>query len=200
VARRRGTGNGEKIVIRTIARILVVAFVVAAHCGTAVAERPPEWAQPVAVAGVPNLHQIAPGIYRSAQPSALGMHNLEAMGIRTVISFRNYHDDDAAIQGTHLRSVRVPINTWDIRDDQVVATLRALKNASDGPFLIHCQHGADRTGLMSAMYRIVVEGWDKPRAVAELTRGGYGYHTVWANILHYIDAVDVDKIRRQVGD
>ena len=34
-----------------------------------------------------------------------------------------------------------------------------LKDAENGPFLIHCQHGADRTGLMSAMYRILEQGW-----------------------------------------
>lgn len=181
-----------------IVHSLLVAFVIALHCGGAAAERRADWAQPMAVAGVPNLHQIAPGIYRSAQPTALGMRNLEAMGIRTVISLRNYHDDRETLKGTRLHSMRVPINTWDIRDEQVVATLRKLKQNADGPFLIHCQHGADRTGLMSAMYRIVIQGWDKRRAVEELTQGGYGYHVVWKNILHYIDAVDAEAIRRQV--
>lgn len=181
-------------------RILVTALVIAFHCGAAAAERPPEWAQPLVVAGVPNLYQIAPGVFRSAQPTAIGMRHLEAMGIRTVISFRHFHDDRELMKGTHLHLIRVPINTWDISDEEVVATLRELKRAADGPFLIHCQHGADRTGLMSAMYRIVVQGWDKQRAVEELTRGGYGYHAIWQNILHYIDGVDVDKIRRQVGN
>jgi len=165
----------------------------------AAAERPQEWATPMAVQGVPNLHQITPRIYRSAQPTSLGMRKLDAMGVRTVVSFRNYHDDRELLKGTHIRSVRIPINTWDIRDEHVVAALRELKRQDEGLVLIHCQHGADRTGLMSAMYRIVVEGWDKQRAVDELTKGGYGYHTMWKNILDYIDQVDVEKIRREVS-
>jgi protein tyrosine/serine phosphatase len=51
---------------------------------------------------------------------------------------------------------------------------------------------------MSAMYRIVIQGWDKQQAVDEMTKGGYGYHVVWKNILRYIKNVDVEKIRRQV--
>jgi protein tyrosine/serine phosphatase len=181
-----------------ILRSLIVAFAIVLHGGIAAAERPAEWAQPMAVAGVPNLHQIAPGIYRSAQPTGAGLRSLEEKGVRTVISFRAYHDDRKLLKNTHLREVHIPINTWDIRDAQVVATLRQLKREADGPFLIHCQHGADRTGLMSAMYRIVVQGWDKQRAVEEMTQGNYGYHPVWKNILQYIENVDVDKIRRQV--
>ena len=41
--------------------------------------------------------------------------------------------------------------------------MRMLKKTENGPFLIHCQHGADRTGLMSAMYRMLEQDW---------TRGG----------------------------
>ena len=166
--------------------------------GPAAAEQPPEQAQPISLPGAPNLHRIAPNLYRSAQPTQIGMHNLEKLGIRTIISFRNNHDDAELLAGTRLRVVQVPINTWDIRDEHVVSTLRTLKRAEDGPFLLHCQHGADRTGLMSAMYRIVAQGWDKPRAIEELTGGGYGYHAVWKNIPRYIEHVDIDEIRRQV--
>lgn len=183
--------------MKRYAHALVLAVVL--YCGSALAERPPEWAQPITLSGAPNLHRIAPGVFRSAQPSALGMRELEKIGIRTVVSLRNNHDDSGMLKSTRLRLVAVPIDTWDIRDEHVVTTLRVLKRTEDGPFLIHCQHGADRTGLMSAMYRIVIQGWDKKRAIEELTQGGYGYHAVWKNIPHYIDNVDVDKIRSLVN-
>jgi len=179
-------------------RAVGLVFAIVVCSGAVAAERPQEWAQPVAVEGVPNLHQITPRIYRSAQPTEIGMRSLEEMGVRTVISFRAHHNDRKLLKDTRIREVHIPINTWEIRDAHVVATLRKLKRETDGPVLIHCQHGADRTGLMSAMYRIVIEGWDKQRALEEMTQGGYGYHVVWKNILRYIKNVDVEKIRRQV--
>ena len=77
--------------------------------------------------------------------------------------------------------------------------MRILRNPHNGPDLIHCQHGADRTGLMSAMYRILEEGWTVDDALAELTEGGYGYHAMWSNILRYVRGADIDKLRAATG-
>jgi protein tyrosine/serine phosphatase len=159
------------------------------------AERNPEWAAPVPLAGVPNLHKVADGVYRSAQPTAEGFKNLEKLGIKTVINLRALHDDAGETKGTKLRRVDVPVNTWHIEEADVIRVMTLLAQKENGPFLIHCQHGADRTGLMCAMYRILVQGWTKDKALDEMTNGGYGYHTVWANIITYIQKADVAKLK-----
>lgn len=161
--------------------------------------RPAQWAVPITLEGVPNLHQITPTLYRSEQPSELGFRNLEKLGIRTVINLRAFNSDDDEVRGTQLRTERVRILTWNIDDDHVVDVMRMLKQPENGPFLIHCQHGADRTGLMSAMYRMLEQNWTAEDALAELTGGGYGYHTVWKNILRYIRSADVEKLRAAIG-
>ena len=51
---------------------------------------------------------------------------------------------------------------------------------------------------MSAMYRMVEQGWTKQAAIDELVNGGYGFHPVWQNILQYLNQVDVASIRQQV--
>ena len=127
------------------------------------------------------------------------MKNLEKLGIRTVINLRWFNNDRKEAQGTSLRTERVKILTWDVDDDHVIEVMRMLKQPENGPFLIHCQHGADRTGLMSAMYRILEQGWSVDDALAELTGGGYGYHSIWTNILRYVRSADVDKLRAAIG-
>jgi protein tyrosine/serine phosphatase len=37
-----------------------------------------------------------------------------------------------------------------------------------GAVYVHCQAGMDRTGFAVAAYRILVDGWDADRAMAEL--------------------------------
>ena len=165
----------------------------------AVPQRNPRWAEPISLEGVPNLHRISPGLYRSEQPTALGMKNLEKLGIRTVINLRFFNNDRKEVAGTLLRTERVKILTWDIDDQQVVEVMRMLRDPQNGPFLIHCQHGADRTGLMSAMYRILEQGWSVDDALAELTGGGYGYHSMWSNILKYVRSADIEKLRAAIG-
>ena len=161
--------------------------------------RPTQWAEPIELGGVPNLHRITPTLYRSEQPNAEGMKNLEKMGIRTVINLRYFNHDDDEVKGTNLRTERTKILTWRIDDEHVVEVMRMLKKTENGPFLIHCQHGADRTGLMSAMYRILVQGWSKEEALEELTEGGFGYHSMWRNIPRYIESADVDELRAAIA-
>lgn len=45
--------------------------------------RPAHWAAPVSMNGVPNLHKVSDTLYRSAQPTAEGMANLKAHGIKS---------------------------------------------------------------------------------------------------------------------
>jgi protein tyrosine/serine phosphatase len=176
----------------------VLAQDVSAPIPAAAAVRPVQWAEPVEMEGVSNLHRISPTLYRSEQPTALGMKNLEKLGIRTVINLRAFNDDKDEVKGTSLRTERVKILTWRIDDKHVIEVMRMLKNSENGPFLIHCQHGADRTGLMSAMYRVLEQGWTPEDALTELIDGGYGYHSMWKNIVRYVRSVDVASLREAI--
>jgi protein tyrosine/serine phosphatase len=183
--------------IKAIAASLAVSLSTFASAGEA--PRDQRWAEPMTLDGVPNLHRITPTLYRSEQPTPLGFENLEKLGIRTVINLRAFNSDDDEVRGTSLRTERVRILTWKIDDAQVIDVMRMLRNTENGPFLIHCQHGADRTGLMSAMYRVLEQGWSVDDALAELRDGGYGYHAVWKNILRYVRSADVDELRAEIS-
>ncbi|HUQ08743.1 MAG TPA: tyrosine-protein phosphatase [Steroidobacteraceae bacterium] len=165
----------------------------------AAAARNAKWAVPIALAGVPNLHRITDSLYRSEQPTAEGFRNLEKLGIRTVINLRYFNSDDDEAQGTNLNLHRVRILTWRAGDDHVVEVMRLLRQKENGPFLIHCQHGADRTGLMSAMYRMLEQNWTPEEALAELIDGGYGFHSMWKNIKRYVLAADVTRLRESLN-
>jgi protein tyrosine/serine phosphatase len=191
----------KRIVVCLLAGLVAPTFAQdSAEPAVSKPSRPASWALPVTLEGVPNLHRITPMLYRSEQPTALGMQNLEKLGIRTVINLRAFNNDDDEVRGTKLRTEHTRILTWHVDDKQVIEVMRWLKNADNGPFLIHCQHGADRTGLMSAMYRILEQGWAPDEALAELTEGGYGYHSMWRNILRYVNSADLEKLRAAIAE
>lgn len=146
-----------------------------------------------------NLYQIDELLYRSQQPTAENLAQIKALNIQTVINFRQYHSDKTLLSGTQINELRIPMYTANIDDAEVIAALNAMMQArQQGPVLIHCQHGADRTGLMSAMYRIIYQGWSKEAAIEELTQGGYGFHTMWTNIPQYIQSADIAKLVQQL--
>jgi protein tyrosine/serine phosphatase len=161
--------------------------------------RPAQWATKVELPGVQNLYKITDNLYRSQQPSEAGFKALkEQLGIKTVVNLRAFHSDKEKMSGLGLLNEELSVKTWHIEDEDVVKVLSILRKKENGPFLIHCQHGADRTGLMSAMYRIVEQGWTKDEAISEMVNGGYGFHAMWSNIIQYIKQVDVNKIKNAV--
>jgi protein tyrosine phosphatase (PTP) superfamily phosphohydrolase (DUF442 family) len=166
----------------------------------AFAERPAKWAQPVqGHAAIGNFNKVTPQLYRSAQPDAAGMRELERLGVKTVVNLRDFHDDGKEARGTKLRLVRVKMDAWHIEDEDVARVLAVLRRKENGPFLVHCQHGADRTGVVCAMVRIVEQRWSREDAIRELIEGGFGFHKTWTNIPRYLRTVDIGKMRGLVA-
>ncbi len=161
------------------------------------AERPAGWAQPVAIEHAENFFRVTPDFYRSAQPNKEAMQAYAAFGIATVINLRNFHDDVEEASGTSLHLRRVGVNTWDIEEDEVVEAL-ALILTSPKPVLLHCMHGADRTGLVTAVYRVTQQGWTKAEAEREMIEGGFGYHSVWKNIPEWLAGMDPERLKQLV--
>lgn len=161
--------------------------------------RPAQWAMPLTLKGADNLHKVNDSLYRSEQPTALGMRNLaDSLGIRTVINLRAFHSDKKKIKGTRLNLREIEIDTWALDDKEVIRALRVIRWEGKGPYLVHCLHGADRTGTVNAMYRMVFQGWSREEAIREMTHGGYRFHAVWKNILKYLKTVDIAAVKAAV--
>jgi protein tyrosine/serine phosphatase len=185
--------SGPRLAVLACAALLLTAPV--AH---AQETRPADWASPVAEAQ--NLFRVNQDFYRSAQLESKDVAMLQTLGIKTVVSLRSFHSDTGIFKDTGIKLQRIGINTWNINDSNVISALRAIKAAEkDGPVLLHCMHGADRTGLVTAMYRILYQAWSKEKALEELMKGGYGYHSMWKNIPEYLKNVNIEKIREGVN-
>lgn len=160
--------------------------------------RNPDWA--TRVGDSRNFFRVSPTLYRSGQLGRADVAALVPLGIKTVVGLRAFHSDDTWLRESGIQIRRIKIYTWRISDDDVVAALQAIRAAEQqGPVLLHCWHGADRTGLVAAMYRVLFQGWSKQQALDELLHGGYGYHALWKNIPTYLHQVDVEKIRQRLA-
>ena len=167
--------------------------------GEASTNRPAAWARPIALAGVPNFHQVSTNLYRGAQPSGEGMRNLKDKGIVTIVNLRSFNSDRREIRGTGLRYEHIYMKAWHPEREEIVRFLQIVTDPQRTPVLVHCQHGADRTGTMCAAYRMAVQGWPKEAALKEMMEGGYGFHQVWKNLRPWIEKLDIEAIRRDAG-
>ena len=184
--------------IITCATLLLLISGCSLFSATGLSPRPSEWAQPIDRPGLPNLYKVDDHLYRGAQPTADGIGELKKMGIRTVINLRALHSDRDEIGDTEIGYVHIPMTAINAHNIHAIAFLQTLLDPTKAPVFVHCQHGADRTGTIVAVYRILIHDWTKKEALREMIRGGYGFHTVFEGLIKFIEDLDVEEIKRGV--
>jgi protein tyrosine/serine phosphatase len=147
---------------------------------------------------LPNFRQVSAGLYRGAQPTAAGFQRLHDMGIRTIVNVRGGDIDRHAMGDLPFDYRQRPMSPWSPCDDDVLWFLKIATDADTPPVFLHCQHGADRSGYLVAMYRVVVEGWDRQRAIDEMTAHGMGFHDIYQGLIDYVREADVADLRRRM--
>jgi protein tyrosine/serine phosphatase len=142
-------------------------------------------------AGLENLAEAGPGIYRGAQPSREGFTALKELGVKTVVSFRTHHSTRKEVEAAGLVSVELPIQA-DIfeseppTEEQVKTFFATVLDPAKRPVFFHCAHGKDRTGTMAALIRIELEGWTPAEAVEEMQH--FGYHDNYKDLVAFVRA------------
>lgn len=131
--------------------------------------------------GIPNFAEIRTGLSRGGQPTKEGIHFLRDKGYRTVISFRSNPSEREAVLGSGMGYVEIPMRAGIFgatppTEEQVRLFLSVVKDSSRYPVFIHCRRGKDRTGVMSAIYRIEACGWTSDEAIEEMRAFGFSDH------------------------
>ncbi|MDE3052343.1 MAG: tyrosine-protein phosphatase [Gemmatimonadota bacterium] len=121
-----------------------------------------------------NIRTVEPGqLYRSAQlDSAQFARVIKQDGIRTIINLRGAHpkaewyETELAVSAAFgVAHVDYGISAEHPVSARQIGEILALLRTSPKPILVHCQGGADRSGLVAALYEAEIMG--KPPAVAD---------------------------------
>lgn len=118
-----------------------------------------------------NLYPVAPGVWRSNQPSPRQLEAHAKRGIRSVLNLRGasgqsfwlFEREACTRHGMALHDLNMSARSAPSR--HTLLDLHHLLTTLERPLLMHCKSGADRTGLAAALYLIWVEG--RPLAEAQ---------------------------------
>ena len=134
------------------------------------------WAAYLRLSG--NIHQVGTSnVYRSAQLSISTLESvIKEYGIKSIINLRGSQQNSAWYDAERETSARLEVTYIDLPlsaneepDEAILDHLIATMRDTPKPLLIHCEGGADRSGLAAALYQHVIVGESYEKAAAELS-------------------------------
>lgn len=105
-----------------------------------------------------NFFQVAPGIYRSNHPNEARFKAYAEMGIKNILNLRGatphapYVFEEESCRLLDLNLINLPMSARQTPSRELLIKIMDTLEALDGPTLLHCKSGADRTGIVSAIY------------------------------------------------
>ena len=112
-----------------------------------------------------NIHTVEPGaLYRSAQLGEGALADvIDDYHIKSVINLRGavpqaswYRSEIAVSTARGVVHYDLPLSANSLVDPATMARISALLRSAPKPVLIHCQSGADRSGLVAALYEYAI--------------------------------------------
>lgn len=122
-----------------------------------------------------NSHEIAPGVWRSFQPSPAHLARWARRGVRTVVNFRGDKPsaalflEEEACSKLGLSLVNFRLYSREAPSVETLKGLQALFDRIAYPALLHCKSGADRAGLGAAMFLFMKAGQPLDIALRQLS-------------------------------
>lgn len=149
-------------------------------------------ATPMAIQGVPNAGNVNGTLYRGAQPKESGYSDLQKLGMNIVVDLRDEKSEVSSekkvVEAAGMQFVSLPWNGTGLPSHDQILTFFALLHDNPGKkIFLHCHYGADRTGVMVALYRIAMEHWTTDQAIREMK--DFHYHSfMLPHLAKYVEA------------
>ena len=169
-----------------VATLLAVfsVFPMAAQTVTAVSAVSTHSTPAIALSSVhiSNFGRINDNYYRGAQPRGSDYRELSALGVKTIINLTSsdsQSDERAMAEHAGMNYVQIPMTTHvPPTQEQIKQFLSLVTDSASEPVYVHCVGGKHRTGVMTAVYRMTLDGWNADQAFKEMKQYKFGWEAL----------------------
>jgi len=146
------------------------------------------------VPGVTNFAQVETTVACAGAATPESLAGIKKMGFASVVNLRlasepnaNIEAEEAAAKAADIRFLHIPFNSGS--PDPAVADqfLKAIAQAENQPAFIHCASG-NRAAAMWMIKRVLIDNWEKDRALEEAAQLGLTNPALKAFALDYIQS------------
>lgn len=122
-----------------------------------------------------NRHRVSERMWRSAQLSPAQVRRVADQGIRTILNLRGRRDcasylmEVEACRRYGVTMIDFSAYSREAPEKEVLRGAAELFKRIEYPALMHCKSGADRAGLMSALFLLIHEGRPVEEAQRQLS-------------------------------
>lgn len=135
--------------------------------------------------GLSNVGRFNQNLYRGAQPEISGFQTLWTMGIKTVLALRVLKGEEKEVKSYGMTYISLPMSTFTkVNTNILYEALKVMRDEDSWPVFVHCQHGADRTGVVCAVYRMQFDRWSEREAEQEMQ--DFGFHDIWFQMKMFV--------------
>ncbi|HET7212500.1 MAG TPA: dual specificity protein phosphatase family protein [Terriglobia bacterium] len=131
---------------------------------------------------ISNFGRINDNYYRGAQPKGSDYRDLSALGVKTIINLTSsdsQSDERAMAEQAGMNYVQIPMTTHvPPTQEQIKQFLSLVTDSASEPVYVHCVGGKHRTGVMTAVYRMTLNGWSADQAFKEMKEYKFGWEAL----------------------
>lgn len=126
----------------------------------------------IAAPSISNFDIVSEGLWRGAAPSNQAMQKLAESGVKTIVDLRlaglGAEEEASRAKRLGIKYIHIPLGFMGPSLSKVAQFLNIVNDPANQPVFVHCRYGADRTGALVGVFRVIHDHWSFNQAYSEM--------------------------------
>ncbi len=126
----------------------------------------------IAAPSISNFDIVSEGLWRGAAPSNQAMQKLAESGVKTIVDLRlaglGAEEEASRAKKLGIKYIHIPLGFMGPSLSKVAQFLNIVNDPANQPVFVHCRYGADRTGALVGVFRVIHDHWSCNQAYSEM--------------------------------